>query len=139
MDQWTSAIIVAFISGIFSIATLIVQKRQDKVVDKIDKQTSFMSTEKDIRKRLSEKEQDREHLMQEVMILVLDTNMAILKNNPGAETASSIEDTVQKCNSLKQRYLEITKDIRELTHEYNMALEMSTHFQEELDRRLNEK
>ena len=49
MDQYLSTVIVAVITGIFSIITLIIQKRQDKVINKIDEQTMFIEKERKLK------------------------------------------------------------------------------------------
>lgn len=138
MDQYLATVIVAIITGLFSVATIIIQKRQDKMITKIDEQTAFMDKEQDIRKRLTNKEKEREQLMHEVMILVLDTNLQILKDtHKNGETEEEFE-MIEHYNSLKERFQELTDSIVELNKEYEIVLEMTTKFRAELSNRLLE-
>lgn len=138
MDQYLSTVIVALITGVFSIVTLVIQKRQDKVINKIDEQTAFMSKEKDIRKQLTSKEKEREQLMHEVMILVLDTNLHILKNTQITGATIPNEDVFNQSEELKARFVRLTESIEDLTKEYELVLDMTSQFRQELNRRLQE-
>lgn len=138
MDQYLSTVVVAVITGIFSVVTLIIQKRQDKVINKIDEQTAFMDKEKDIRKRLSTKEKEREQLMHEVMILVLDTNLHILKNTQITGATLPDEAVFEQSEQLKDRFIKLTETIQELNKEYELVLDMTSQFRQELNRRLQE-
>lgn len=134
MDQYLSTVIVAVITGIFGVITLIIQKRQDKVINKIDEQSSFMNKEKDIRKRLNLKEKECEQLMHEIMILVLDTNLHILKNTQ-IQGAQIPDDTVfAESDKLKERFEKIRDEIQELDKEYDLVLDMTSQFRQELSR-----
>jgi hypothetical protein len=52
MDQYLSTVIIALITGVFSVITLIIQKKQDHIVSKIDEQTSFIEKEKALKQKL---------------------------------------------------------------------------------------
>lgn len=138
MDQYIATIIVAIITGIFSVATIIIQKRQDKVITKIDEQTAFMDKEQDIRKRLTAKEKEREQLMYEVMILVLDTNLHILKNTESTEDGTTEDAAFNQSENLKLRFKELSDSIKDLNKEYDLILDMTSQFRAELNQRLNE-
>jgi len=59
MNEWTSAVIIALITSVFSVITLIIQKRQDKVINKIDEQSTFIEKEKKLKQKLSKKKNCR--------------------------------------------------------------------------------
>ena len=84
MDQYLSTVIIAVITGIFSIITLLIQRKQDKVINKIDKQAIFIEREKSLKQKMRQKEKEREMIIHEIMILILDTNLSILKNSSSA-------------------------------------------------------
>lgn len=136
MDQYLATVIVAIITGLFSVATIIIQKRQEKVITRIDEQTAFMDKEQDIRKRLTSKEKEREQLMYEVMILVLDTNLHILKNTEIVTGDTPDEAVYSQCKELKKKFNEVTEDIGKLSKEYDLIVEMSAKFRDELNQRL---
>ena len=56
MDQYLSTVIIAIITGVFSVITLIIQKKQDRVINKIDEQTMFIEKEKALKQKLTKKE-----------------------------------------------------------------------------------
>ena len=53
MDQYLSTVIIAIITGVFSVITLLIQKKQDKVISKIDEQTLFIEREKALKQKLT--------------------------------------------------------------------------------------
>jgi lipopolysaccharide export LptBFGC system permease protein LptF len=134
MDQYISAVIIAAMTGIFSIITIVIQKRQDKIINKIDEQTMFIEKEKGLKQRLIQREKERESIIQEIMILILDTNLHILKNTQIAG-ATVVDDTVfERSENLKHRFSEVSTSIKEITKEYEMVLDMTNMFNKELEK-----
>lgn len=130
MDQYLSTVIIAVITGVFSVITLILQKKQDKVINKIDEQTMFIEKEKSLKQKITQKEKECENIIHEIMLLILETNMAILKNT---QDPSIIDQEVfDNSEKLKNRFAEITKDIQELTKEYSIIMDVSNEFNREM-------
>lgn len=130
MDQYLSTVIIAVITGVFSVITLILQKKQDKVINKIDEQTMFIEKEKNLKQKITQKEKECENIIHEIMLLILETNMAILKNT---QDPSIIDQEVfDNSEKLKNRFAEITKDIQELTKEYSIIMDVSNEFNREM-------
>ena len=130
MDQYLSTVIIAVITGVFSVITLILQKKQDKVINKIDEQTMFIEKEKSLKQKIIQKEKECENIIHEIMLLILETNMAILKNT---QDPSIIDQEVfDNSEKLKNRFAEITKDIQELTKEYSIIMDVSNEFNREI-------
>lgn len=139
MDQYLSTVIIAAMTGIFSIITLIIQKRQDKIINKIDEQTMFIEKEKGLKQKLIQKEKERESVIQEIMILILDTNLHILKNTQIAG-ATVVDQTVfNRSEDLKQRFSDVSTSIKEITKEYEMVLDMNSILTKELEKVQNQK
>lgn len=139
MDQHLSTVIIAAMTGLFSVITLLIQKRQDKIINKIDEQTMFIEKEKGLKQKLIQREKERESIIQEIMILILDTNLHILKNTQIAG-ATIVDDTVfQRSENLKKRFSEVSTSIKEITKEYEMVLDMTSVFQKELEKVQNQK
>lgn len=133
MDQTLATIIVAIIGAVVSITTVVIQQKQDKVINKIDQQTRFIEKEKDLRKRISEKEKERELIIHEMMILILDTNLKILCDNHITGT-SEANETLGKSEELKMKYLQITNDINDIRKEYELVMDMTSQFQLDAER-----
>lgn len=134
MDQYLSTVIIAIITGVFSTITLIIQKKQDKVINKIDEQTSFIEKEKDLKQRLSQKQKERDSIIHDMMILILDTNLDILKNSQLCEEVLTDDDVFAKSEILKKRFIDLTESIEDLNKEYDMVLDMTSQFQREIEK-----
>ena len=123
MDQYLSTVIIALITGIFSIITLLIQSKQEKVVNKINEQATFLEKEKILKQGLHNKESEQDKLMDEIMLLILDTNLSILHNTTTED--QSLEVINDRYNELKARFNEITEDIQKINKEYEMLLDIS--------------
>lgn len=134
MDQYLSTVIIALITGLFSVVTLIIQKKQDKVINKIDEQTLFIEKEKSLRQKLTQKEKDRDSIIHEIMILILDTNLYILKNSQITGGTVLDEDVFNASDSLKEKFAQVSVDIEQISKEYEMVLDMTAEFQREVDK-----
>lgn len=132
MDQYLSTVIIAAMTGVFSIITLIIQKRQDKIINKIDEQTMFIEKEKGLKQKLIQQEKERESIIQEIMILILDTNLHILKNTQIAGATVVDANVYERSEDLKKRFSDTSNAIKEITKEYEMVLDMNNIFTEEL-------
>ena len=129
MDQYLSAIIIAVITGVFSVVTLIIQKRQDKVISKIDKQTAFIEKEKSLKQKLAKKQEEQQALIHAIVILILDTNLSIIKITSGdTKTDKKVFD---KAEEIKTSFNSVVHDIESLNKEYEMLLDLTTAFENE--------
>lgn len=130
MDQYLSTVIIAIITGVFSVITLMIQKKQDKVITKIDEQTRFIEKEKELKRKLSQKERDKDELINKIMLLILETNIFILKNT---NTGQEIPNVFELSEELKKQYDEISADIQNIKTEYEMVLNITSEFHREDD------
>ena len=133
MDQYLAGVICALIGAVVSIVTLIAQKKSDKVLNKIDEQTVFIEKERELRKRLNQKEKERDLVIHEMMILIMDTNLKIVCENHIAGTAEG-SSALAKSEELKMRYYQITKEIEEIRKEYDIVMDMTSQFHLETER-----
>lgn len=125
MDQYLSTVIIAIITGVFSVITLIIQKKQEHVINKIDAQTLFIEKEKALKQRLTKKQAEREQIIHQVMIVILDTNLHILRNTMIAGAVIPDEKVFEKSNKLKEDFRRVTSEIQDINKEYEMLLELS--------------
>ena len=140
MNEWTSAVIIALITSVFSVITLIIQKRLDKVINKIDEQSTFIEKEKKLKQKLSKKDKEIQFLAHDMMLLIMNTNMAILKNTRTTNNAHYIDDGIfEDAENLKEKFIELKKEKEELDKEYAIVLDMTEQFQEEIQRLENNK
>ena len=134
VDQYLSTVIIAAMTGVFSVITLILQKRQDKIINKIDEQTMFIKKEKGLKQKLVQREKERESIIQEIMILILDTNLHILKNTQIAGATIVDPNVLERSEVLKTKFSDTSNAIKEITKEYEMVLDMNDIFTKELEK-----
>ena len=128
MDQYLSTVIIAIITGVFSVITLVIQKKQDKVINKIDEQTMFIEKEKGLKQKLTQKEKERDEIIHDITILILETNMTILRNDQQTNNILIDDDVFEKSSELKMKYNKVTEEIDDIAKEYNIVLEMTSQF-----------
>lgn len=133
MDQYLSQVVIVIITGIFGLITLYFQKKQDKVVVKIDKRTVFIEKKEAIKQKLNKKEKEKEDATHEVMMLILDTNMAILKNSQINRNDNIDESIFRKSEELKDKFGRISEEIEDINKEYELVIEMASQFQKEIE------
>lgn len=131
MDQFTSTVICSLIAAVVSIVSLLIQRNQNKVIDKIDEQTMFIEKEKRTRQKLVHKEKERDAIINEMMLMVMETNMMILNNTQIGENVSTEE--FEKAVQLKEEYQRVAKEIEDIQKEYDIILDMSSQLQHEME------
>ena len=131
MDQYLSTVIVAIITGAFSVVTLIIQKRQDKVINKIDEQTMFIEKERKLKQDLAKKEKERVEIIYKVMMLILETNLAIIKMTDYPDNPNINQNMFEYSEKLKESFETISKDLNELNKEYEMIMNLTTELHRE--------
>ena len=131
MDQYLSTVIVAIITGAFSVVTLIIQKRQDKVINKIDEQTMFIEKERKLKQDLAKKEKERVEIIYKVMMLILETNLAIIKMTDYPDNPNVNRNMFEHSEKLKESFETISKDLNELNKEYEMIMNLTTELHRE--------
>lgn len=133
MDQYLSTVVIALITGIFSVITLMIQKKQDKVITKIDEQTAFIEKEKVLKQQLTQKEKEREVLMYQIQILILDTNLYIFKNTNVGGNDIPIDDVMKLSAELKEKYTLLENEISDIRREYQVVLDLTNEIQREVE------
>ena len=132
MDQYLSTVIIAIITGVFSVITVFIQKKQDKVIDKIDKQTAFIEKEKTLKQARAKKMEERETVIHAIMILILDTNLYIFKNT-NAEGKKLMDEIFKKSETLENKFNSINDELNSIDKEYDMLIKLASEFNEPID------
>lgn len=136
MDQYFTEILVCIITGAFTILSLYVQKKQDKVVEKIDKKTMFMEKEKLLQNKISTLSKQRESIIHNMMILIMDTNLELMKaiETSNNTTIAASDEVYRKAKKLKEEFDKNTSDINAINKEYEIVVEMAAEAQKEIDK-----
>lgn len=139
MDQYLSEVIIAVITGIFSVVTILIRRNQNNIIDKIDSQALFIEKEKMLKQKLAKKYSEQESIINQILLLTLETNLSILKNTTNTD-ASDLDDSVyEKSQKLKNDFNKISSDIIEITKEYEMILNLSNDLHQKSGVRNREK
>ena len=120
MDQYLSAVVIAVITGAFSVITVLIQKHQEKVINKIDDQTKVIKKEKELKRRLAGYERERQDLINTIMILILDTNLTVMQATDNGTV--DLAPALQASDDLKKKFKEISEKIETVNREYQMIL-----------------
>ena len=139
MDQYLSGIIVTVLTGIFSVITLLINKDTHKITDKIDEQHNIFDREAEVKAKINEKEKEREMCINNTMMLLLDTNIKILKNEEWAGRFNIGDDVFKQFTQLHERFDLLTEELDDLNKEYAIVIEMTSEFKNEIDRISHEK
>lgn len=131
MSPEIATVIVALIGLMGTLITTVMTKHQKAIKETVEKQNIFIEKEKGIRQKLNEKQKEKEDIIHEVMILILETNMAILRNTQGAEGVD--EEVFRKSMELENKFVEISNALDDIYREYELILEMTKSFEDELN------
>ena len=132
--EYMVSIIITLITATAGIITVVIQKKQDKVINKIDKKATFLEKEKGLKQKINEKEKESQNILYEIMLLILDTNLTILQNTTidGEAMVSKDNEVVIKSQELKKRLDENQREMAHLNEEYQLVLDMISEYQEEM-------
>lgn len=131
MSPEIATVLVALIGLMGTLITTVMTRHQKAIKETVEKQNIFIEKEKGIRQKLNEKQKEKEDIIHEVMILILETNMAILRNTQGAEGVD--EEVFRKSMELENKFVEISNALDDIYREYELILEMTKSFEDELN------
>lgn len=131
MSPEIATVLVALIGLMGTLITTVMTKHQKAIKETVEKQNIFIEKEKGIRQKLNEKQKEKEDIIHEVMILILETNMAILRNTQGAEGVD--EEVFKRSVELENKFVEISNALDDIYREYELILEMTKSFEDELN------
>lgn len=134
MDPNLSTVVIALITGVFSVITMIIQHKQDKVIHKIDEQTNFLQKEKLLKQKLIQMEKEKDGIVQDIMTLTLDSNLIIMESMPEEFKTEKYKEVKERCLKAEERLNEISDNLDSISREYDLVLTMSAEFQKELEK-----
>ena len=133
MDENLSTVIVAAMTGIFSIITLLIRRKDSGVIDKINQQQSFFEREKKLKQELDTKEKILKKIFQDLDLLLVDTNIELIKlnNEVDSETLNKLH---QQHVEIKNKIINITNEIDDITKEYQIVILMTEELRAEYEK-----
>jgi hypothetical protein len=120
-------------TGIFSIITLLIRKKDSGVIDKINQQQSFFEREKKLKQKLDTKEKILKKIFQDLDLLLVDTNIELIKlhNEVDSETLNKLH---QQHVEIKNKIINITNEIDDITKEYQIVILMTEELHAEYEK-----
>lgn len=128
-----STVLIALITGIFSVITIRIQKNQDKMIEKIDEQTVFIEKEKAIRQRLVQAEKKRDGVIEQMTILSMKINIQLINAISNVDPRI-VEDLKQTSSELETSYKESSEVIKDISREYEIMISVSNAYQKEFEK-----
>lgn len=134
MDQHLAEVVVVLITGIFSVLTLIINGRQDKIVKSIDKKTVFMEKERGLRKKIDALSREREMIIHSMMVLILDSNIELMKTIDNSNDVAVHNQIYANATALKESFDKTNDQLEEINKEYQIVMDMAKEAQAEIEK-----
>jgi hypothetical protein len=131
MDGNLSTVIIAIITGLFSTVSILIKNRQEKVITKIDEQNQIIEKEKLVKDHLDQLDKECRDIVQDIIVLILDTNLSLLSKHGDFSDARDLE-LKSRSEEYKRRLNDVRNSINDLGKEYEMILNVSNLYREEL-------
>lgn len=132
MDENITEIIIALITGMFSILMIITNRRNDKVTDNIEKKSVLLSKREVIKSKMDMIARDREMIIHSMMVLILDSNIEVMKimdasTNEKSEVHKRIYNDAE---DLKKQFDDTSARLKDIENDMNMIQELISEDQE---------
>lgn len=114
MNEYTSAIVVAIITGVFSVIAIIIQRKQDKVLKDIDEKSKIIEQDRKLRQQINLEEKNLQLVTYEMIKLMIDCTMNVLINCANVQDPTVKDQYIQTANELKAKYKVIREKLDDL-------------------------
>lgn len=114
MNEYTSAIVVAIITGVFSVIAIIIQRKQDKVLKDIDEKSKIIEQDRRLRQQINLEEKNLQLVTYEMVKLMIDCTMNVLINCANVQDPTVKDQYIQAANELKAKYKVIREKLDDL-------------------------
>lgn len=114
MNEYTSAIVVAIITGVFSVIAIIIQRKQDKVLKDIDEKSKIIEQDRKLRQQINLEEKNLQLVTYEMVKLMIDCTMNVLINCANVQDPTAKDQYIQAANELKAKYKVIREKLDDL-------------------------
>nr|DAT42825.1 MAG TPA: hypothetical protein [Caudoviricetes sp.] len=120
-------------TGIFSIITLLIRRKDSGVIDKINQQQSFFEREKKLKQELDAKEKILKKIFQDLDLLLVDTNIELIKLHKEVDS-ETLNKLHQQHVEIKNKIINITNEIDDITKEYQIVILMTEELRAEYEK-----
>ena len=129
-----STILIAVITGVFSLLALKIQGKQNKIMRELDKYNIFIENQKQIRQRLILAEKRRDGIIEQMIMVSMRVNIQLLGL---LETVDSVitKDLRDTSSELEAMHKKVSEEIDIISREYDIISDLNQKIQEEVDAR----
>lgn len=126
MDENLTEIIIAIITGTFSILMLIANRKNDKVTDNIEKRSVLFNKREAIKAKMEVIAREREMIIHDMMVLILDSNIEVMRimdtsNNSESEFHKRI---YSNADNLKKQFDATNTRLKDIESDLAMIQEL---------------
>ena len=114
MNEYASAIIVAVITGVFSIIAIVIQRKQDKVLKDIDEKSKIIEQDRKLRQQINTEEKNLQLITYEMIRLMINCTTNVLINCSNPANAENKEVYIKSANELNSKYKTTREKLDEL-------------------------
>jgi len=128
-------LLIAIMTIVFTVAIVIVNKSQSKLIGKIDEQSIFIEQEKDINKRLVIATKKRDVVIEKMTMLNMKINVIVISCINSDERKISndiIKDLKETARELEESYQVALREIEEINNEYDMLVNVTSVFKQHM-------
>lgn len=122
INQEMSTLILGIVTVIMAYFTKRLDINQKKTSEKVTEQSSLIEREKELTKSLARKNDERNDIMNRILLLIMKSNVTMLKY---AVEAEDMEVMQSEASELTKAYTAINEEISELEERYAILHEMT--------------
>jgi len=110
--EYLAQIILAIIAAVTTILTVILQRKQDNITNKIDKGNDILKHKQDVENQLEVIAVQRQLVLDKLLLFILDIDINISKKleiNVEQSLINEVDEAIQKIKDLSNQYAELDK------------------------------
>lgn len=122
LNQEMSTLILGVVTVIMAYFTKRLDVDQKKTSEKVTEQSSLIEREKELTKSLARKNDERNDIMNRILLLIMNSNVSMLKYAMEEDDLKSMQN---EASELAKAYSKINDEISELEEKYAILREMT--------------
>ena len=119
--EYLAEIILGIVASITTIITVILQRKQDKITDKIDESNDLLKHKRDIEQEAKIIDIKHQSVIDKILLTILDISINISKK-VGINVSDSMKNEVDKDVDILK---ELSKKAAELDNKYSVLIALS--------------
>lgn len=125
MNEYMSAIIVAIITGVFSVIAIIIQRKQDKVIKDIDEKSKILAQDKQLKQQIHAEEKKLELITYEMVRLMIEGTVALLAHTITDPNPEIRDQYIKRADELGESYNKIKARLDDLNTQNDLMKKLT--------------